>query len=146
MKKTSRVMGYILIFCLVVFLLAACTNSQISASSKGGYPAKTLSADEMQVLFSGNTYTASIPSRKLTMTVYVDPNGTMRGMQAGHKFTTHWQINEQGEICVSYKDKKNCRYVMQENGQYKKYKLDEQGNKVVLVVYQSFARGNVHGY
>ncbi|MCU7939338.1 MAG: hypothetical protein KZQ64_15520 [gamma proteobacterium symbiont of Bathyaustriella thionipta] len=125
---------------------SACANPEVFSHVPGACPARTLSANEVRTLFSGNTYEASIPSRKLTMTVYVDPDGTMRGMQAGHKFTSKWQISERGEICVSYRDKMSCRFVMEENGHYKKYKINEQGEKAVLVIYQSFAPGNIHNY
>ncbi|NOQ78863.1 MAG: hypothetical protein GQ546_05630 [Gammaproteobacteria bacterium] len=124
----------------------ACANPEVVSYVPNACPARTLSADEVRKLFSGNTYEATIPSRKITMTVYVDPDGTMRGMQAGHKFTSKWQISEQGEICVSYRDKMICRFVMEEEGNYKKYKINEQGEKVVLVIYQSFASGNIHNY
>jgi len=124
----------------------ACADKNIISYVEGKCPAHTLNTEEITALFLNNTYNAVIPSRKLTMEVYVDPDGTMRGMQAGHKFTTQWQVNDQGQICVSYRDKMNCRFVMLEEGQYKKYKLDEQGKKVVLVVYQSFASGNIHNY
>lgn len=107
---------------------------------------RTLSAKEVNKLFIGNTYEATIPSRNLTMTVYVDPDGTLRGMQGGHKFMSKWSINEYGQICVSYKEKKSCRIVMEDNGVYKKYKINEQGEKIVLVIYQSFTPGNVHNY
>ena len=100
----------------------------------------------MTKLFSGNTYVAVIPSRKLEMTVYVDPDGTMRGMQSGHKFTSKWQVSEKGEICVSYRDKMSCRVVMEQDGVYKKFKINEKGEKTVLVIYQSFTKGNIHKY
>lgn len=107
---------------------------------------RTLSAKEVSKLFIGNTYEAAIPSRNLKMTVYVDPDGTLRGMQGGHKFMSKWSINEQGQICISYKEKMSCRIVMEDNGVYKKYKINEQGEKIVLVIYQSFTPGNIHNY
>ncbi len=125
---------------------SACSDPQVVSHVKGICSAHTLLTEEVSTLFSGNTYQAIIPSRQLSMTVYVDPNGTMRGIQAGHKFTTKWQINDQGQICVSYKDKMNCRFVMHEDGKYKKYKLNEHGERVVLVIYQSFAKGNLYNY
>ena len=114
--------------------------------SQSAFAERSLTTAEVTQLFSGNTYTATIPSRNIKMTVYVDPNGTLRGMQAGHKFTSKWEINDKGEICVSYKERLSCRYVMEEDGIYKKYKINEQGEKVVLVIYQSFTLGNVHNY
>ncbi|MCU7835750.1 MAG: hypothetical protein KZQ83_10945 [gamma proteobacterium symbiont of Taylorina sp.] len=107
---------------------------------------RVLTADEVTHLFSGNSYAAIIPSRNIKMTVFVDPNGTLRGMQAGHKFNSKWMVNESGEICVSYKERMSCRLVMEDNGQYKKYKINEQGEKVVLVIYQSFTAGNSYNY
>lgn len=107
---------------------------------------RILSADEVSQLFSGKTYEARIPSRNIHMTVYADPNGTMTGMQSGHKFTSKWTISEKGEICVSYKDKMNCRMVMEDGGVYKKYKLNDKGEKIVLVVYQAFSLGNIHNF
>ena len=125
---------------------SACADPEVVSHVVGVCPAHTLLTEEVTRLFSGNTYQAVIPSRKISMTVYVDPNGTMRGMQAGHKFTTKWWINDEGQICVSYKDKMNCRFVMYEEGKYKKYKLNEQGENIALVIYQSFAKGNIHNY
>ena len=114
--------------------------------SQSAFAERSLTTAEVTQLFSGNTYTATIPSRNIQMTVYVDPNGTLRGMQGGHKFTSKWEINDKGEICVSYKERLSCRYVMEEDGIYKKYKINEQGEKVVLVIYQSFTPGNIHNY
>ncbi len=107
---------------------------------------RTLSAKEVKKLFIGNTYEATIPSRNLKMTVFVDPDGTLRGMQGGHKFMSKWSVNEYGQICISYKEKMSCRIVMEDNGVYKKYKINEQGEKTVLVIYQSFTAGNIHNY
>lgn len=120
----------------------ACAQSEVVSYEPHACPERALSAAEVRLLFSGNTYEASIPSRKINMKVYVDPNGTMTGIQAGNKFSSKWHISEQGEICVSYGNKVSCRFVMEQDGQYKKYKLNEQGEKVVLVIYHSFTPGN----
>lgn len=125
---------------------AACSNPKVVSHVPQACPERILSAAELTQLFSGNTYDAVIPSRNLKMTVYVDPDGSMRGMQSGHKFTSNWAVSDKGEICVSYKDKMNCRVVMQQDGVYKKFKINEKGEKVVLVIYQSFAAGNIHNY
>ncbi len=124
----------------------ACAKTQVSSYIKGQCPTYTLSSQQWLDLFVDHTYEASIPSKSIVMTVYVDKDGTMRGMQGGHKFSSKWQLNDQGEVCVSYKKRLSCRLVMNDQGQYKKYKLDEQGKKVVLVEYQSFAKGNVNHY
>lgn len=107
---------------------------------------QTLNAEEVTQLFSGNTYEATLPTRGLTMTVYADPDGTMRGVQNGNKFTTQWKVNEEGEICVSYRDKLSCRIVVEDNAIYKKYKVDDKGKRTLLVVYKSFSPGNIHGF
>jgi len=125
---------------------AACSNPEVISHGPQACTERILSAAKLKQLFSGNTYEALIPSRNLKMTVYVDPDGTMRGMQSGHKFTSKWAVSDKGEICVSYKDKMSCRVVMEQDGIYKKFKINEQGEKVVLVIYQSFAAGNVHNY
>ncbi len=123
-----------------------CLFSLTLLLSQSAFAERTLTTAEVTQLFSGNTYAATIPSRNIQMTVFVDPNGTLRGMQAGHKFTSKWENNDKDEICVSYKERLSCRYVMEEKGIYKKYKINEQGEKVVLVIYQSFTPGNVHNY
>ena len=107
---------------------------------------QTLNAEEVTQLFSGNTYEATLPTRGLTMTVYADPNGTMRGIQNGHTFETGWKVNDQGEICVSYRDKMSCRIVVEDNGIYKKYQVDDKGKRILLVEYKSFTPGNSHGF
>ena len=127
-------------FVLIFFVLSMIVYSANAMAER------VLSGEEVTQLFSGNTYDATIPSRNLKMTVYVDPDGTMRGMQSGHKFTSKWSVSEKGEICVSYRDKMKCRTVMEENGVYKKFKVNEQGEKVVLVIYESFSSGNIHNY
>ena len=124
----------------------ACSNANVVSYVAGSCPPRILTAQEVTTLFSGNTYEAHIPSRGIKMTVYADPDGTMRGMQGGKQFSSRWQVNDAGEICVSYKDKMSCRLVMEEHGVYKKFKKNKQGERVVLVVYQSFENGNVHNY
>jgi len=124
----------------------ACADTQVVSYQPNACPIATLNAEQVTQLFSNTTYKASIPSRNLTMSVYVDPDGSMRGMQAGRAFKSRWEVSEQGEICVSYKDKMRCRFVMNDKGQYKKYKLNEQGEKVILVIYESFLPGNINNY
>ena len=124
----------------------ACSNANVVSYVSGECPPTILSADEVTQLFSGNTYEAVIPSRGISMTVSADPDGTSRGMQGEHKFTYNWSVSDKGELCVSYKNKLSCHMVMQENGVYKKFKLNPQGKKVVLVVYPTFTPGNIHNY
>ena len=127
---------------------AACANAEVISWSKGQCPetAHTLTREEVLKLFSGNTYVAEIPSRNITMTVYVDPDGTLRGMQNKHKFTSKWAVNDRGEMCVSYKTRLSCRNVIEQNGQYKKIKTTDSGEKIVLIIYHSFTPGNPNNY
>lgn len=127
----------------------ACSNANVISWRKGECPklnGRALSKDEVLKLFSGNTYEAEIPSRKLTMTVYVDPDGNLRGMQNGHKFTSRWAVNDMGEMCVSYKTKLSCRKVIEQDGVYKKIKTTDTGDAIELVVYHSFTPGNPNNY
>lgn len=157
----KKYMDFLLLLLSLVMLSACSTSDNVAseniaseniasenmaAKSSAVLAERILSATEVRQLFSGNTYVALIPSRNLQMTVYVDPDGTMRGMQSGHKFTSKWAVSDKGEICVSYKDKMNCRVVMQQEGVYKKFKVNDKGEKVVLVIYQSFAEGNIHNF
>ncbi len=125
---------------------SACSNPEVVSHTPQACPEHILSSEELTELFSDKTYVAVIPSRNLKMTVYADPDGSMRGMQNGHKFTSKWAVSDKGEICVSYKDKMSCRVVMEQEGVYKKFKVNENGEKVILVIYQSFAVGNIHNY
>jgi hypothetical protein len=124
----------------------ACSDVSVVYHIPSACTDKILSAEEVTQLFSNKTYQVEIPSRKITMTVYADPNGTTRGMQADHKFTSHWEVNDKGEMCISYKDKLKCRQVMLQEGIYKKFKVNDKGEKIVLVIYHSFVDGNVHHY
>ena len=126
----------------------ACANAKVISWNKGKCPqtVHTLTKEEVLKLFSGNTYVAEIPSRKITMTVYVDPDGTLRGMQNKHKFTSKWAVNDKGEMCVSYKTRMSCRQVIEQNGQYKKVKTTDSGETVVLIIYHSFTPGNPNNY
>jgi len=124
----------------------ACSNNQIVSFVTQACLAHTLSADELTKLFSGNTYVAQIPSRKITMTVYVDPDGTMKGMQSGHKFASKWEVNNNGEICVSYKGRLSCSTVIEQDGIYKKIKTNNKGEKITMVIYESFTAGNINNY
>ncbi len=128
---------------------SACAVHEVVSWTNGECPevnGRVLNKEQVIKLFSGNTYQAEIPSRKLMMTVYVDPNGILRGMQNGHKFTSKWTVNEQGEMCVSYKIRMSCRKVVEQDGVYKKIKIDDTGEPVVLVVYHSFTQGNPENY
>jgi len=128
---------------------SACAIAEVVSWTKGKCPevnGRVLNKDEVIKLFSGNTYQAEISSRKLMMTVYVDPDGILRGMQNGHKFTSKWTVNEQGEMCVSYKTRLSCRKVIEQDGVYKKITAGDSGEPVVLVVYHSFVQGNPEKY
>ncbi len=110
------------------------------------YAEQILGAAEVTQLFSGQTYEASLPDSGIAMTVYADPDGTMRGIQNGKIFTSNWKVNEKGEMCVRYQDKTSCRAIINDGGWYKKYKLDEQDKRILLVVYKTFTPGNIYGF
>jgi hypothetical protein len=91
---------------------------------------KTLTGDEVRALFSGKTVDYVHVTRGFRMSVYYADDGSM---------------NDKGELCIEYGKGDRCRHIVEEDGEYRKYK-EENGEKLHIVTYHTFTDGNPNNY
>lgn len=106
---------------------------------------KTLTGDEVRALFSGKTVDYVHVTRGFRMSVYYADDGSMRGMRDGNKTGGSWRVNDKGELCIEYGKGDRCRHIVEEDGEYRKYK-EENGEKLHIVTYHTFTDGNPNNY
>lgn len=108
---------------------------------------ETLNAEQVKALFSDKTVEYRHDKLGFEFVVYHAPDGTLRGTRDGHPMgELQWSVNDSGEICIAYKGKKRCHPIMNDDGMYKKYTVDQNGNKKILLTYRRFIDGNPNDF
>lgn len=109
--------------------------------------AETLNTEQVQALFSGKTVEYRHDKLGFEFVVYHAPDGTLRGTRDGHPMgELQWSVNDKGELCIAYNQKKRCHPIMNDDGVYKKYTIDQNGNKKILLTYRRFIDGNPNDF
>lgn len=109
--------------------------------------ANTLNAEQVKALFSDKTVEYRHKKLGFEFIVYHAPDGTLRGTRDGHPMgELQWSVNDQGELCIAYNQKQSCYPIMHEDGKYKKYTLDDNGKRKILLTYRRFIDGNPNDF
>lgn len=125
--------------CLVILPLLALLTHNAAAD--------TLSAEQVTALFSDKTVEYQHAKLGFDFVAYHAPDGSLRGTRDGQPMSElQWSVNEQGELCIAYNHKQRCYPIMREDNHYKKYTLDNNGEKKILITYQRFIDGNPNGF
>lgn len=131
----------VIVLALVVAVVASCER---------GSDWRTLSGDEVQVLFSDKTVKGYHEKREYAFTSYYEPTGIFRSYQGEAKDPRlgKWWVNNSGDICIHWEGESQdlCRKMMtDDDGHYWKVLVKTSGKQIVIVSFESFVDGNVHG-
>lgn len=126
-------------------LMLVCLLAVAMAFSGRAAAEKTLTGDEVKVLFSGKTVDYTHITTGSEMSVYYAEDGSMRGRRGDKKTAGSWHVNDKGELCIEYGKGDRCRHIVEDGGVYRKYK-EENGKQVPVVIYHKFTDGNPHNY
>ena len=110
---------------------------------------RTLSGDEVQLLFSGKTVKGYHEKWQYSFTSYYEPTGVFRSYQGEEKEPRRgkWWVNSIGEICIQWEGELSelCRKMMtDDDGHYRKVLVKRNGKEILLVSFESFVDGNVN--
>ncbi len=109
--------------------------------------AETLNAEQVKTLFSDKTVEYRHEKLGFEFVVYHAPDGTLRGTRDGQPMSElQWSVNAHGELCIAYNQKQSCYPIMHEDGKYKKYTLDDNGKRKILLTYRRFIDGNPNDF
>ena len=127
-------------------MIPACLLTVAMAFSGASVAEKILTGDEVKALFSGKTVDYTIVRQGFSVSAYYAEDGSMRGLSREKKqMTGSWHVNDRGELCIEYGKGDRCRHIVEEGGEYRKYK-EENGKQVHVVTYHTFTDGNPHNY
>ena len=106
------------------------------------YAERKLNVFDVNALFSGKTIHSYHEQKKFDIILYFAPKGTFRGIRNGKKSSGKWWVNDKGEICVKRVAISRCRVVIEHNGTYKKYKLKNEKDLILMETLTAIEDGN----
>lgn len=129
---------------LALLLLSACAAATSPTVDHRGrsLPPGTLGPTAVRVLFYDQTVESRNAGGDLSLTYYA-PNGTLKQKRGGEVRTGSWTVRKDGRMCLAMSgEKRQCRFVLKEQNQYKKFTLSKSGQVNPVVSYLSFQPGN----
>lgn len=132
---------------LALLLLSACAMASSPTVDHRGRPLPpgTLGPTAVRVLFFDQTVESRNSGGDLSLTYYA-PNGTLKQNRDGEVRTGSWTVRKDGRMCLAMAgEKRKCRFIYQEQGQYQKFTVSKSGKVKPVVTYLSFKRGNQLG-
>jgi len=138
---------------LVLIVTACVLSSQSLAFWK-------MSADEVSVLFSGNTVEGErrdggvpgidapnkIADYATAFIAYFENNGTVKKKTGSKPKLGKWRVTDDGELCIKWKGKKEkCAPVHKEGKVYKRVIERRSGFVLFELRYSRFTPGNEYG-
>lgn len=128
----------------LALLLCACAAANSPTVDHRGrtLPPGTLGATAVRVLFYDQTVESRNAGGDLSLTYYA-PNGTLKQKRGGEVRTGSWTVRKDGRMCLSMAgENRKCRFVYQEQGEYRKFTVSKSGKVKPVVTYLSFQPGN----
>lgn len=139
-------MGRLLALALItITLTTACDDGGEKATGdKTG--AVDLKRAEIVALFSGKTVRGHHERKNYDFKSYYEPTGELRSHQGkdGKVREATWAVKSD-EICITWKDdpEELCRTMVKAaDGSYRKEKVKKNGDRLVVVTFESFTDGN----
>ncbi|MEJ1405070.1 MAG: hypothetical protein RPU73_14595 [Candidatus Sedimenticola sp. (ex Thyasira tokunagai)] len=126
-----------------LLLMAALING-CNQVREGSGRLSFLNGKETGTLFVGKTVEALNLSTGTSSFTYYSEDGKARQERLWEHRLGNWRINEKGEICLQFGERKEgCRMIGELNGTYRKYRPDKNGQLKPVVRYRRFLEGNV---
>ncbi len=129
---------------LPLALLLACDAGDEKGGAKSGDA--DLKTAEIVALFSGKTVKGHHERKHYDFESYYEPTGELRSHQGkDRKLREATWAAKNDEICITWKDDPTelCRKMVKAaDGTYRKEKVKKNGDRLVVVTFESFAAGN----
>ena len=141
MKRVQTLLAVLLLSILVAGCAAfTANNSNVSVP----LPPGTLSADEVTLLFSGQTVESVLDSNGRVSLTYYNPNGELNQSQEGNMRHGNWRVRNDGRICLAFEEgSEKCRIIVKEGDVYRKYIVKKNGTHERILYYKSFRAGDL---
>ena len=107
---------------------------------------RSLGAVEVIALFTNKTVFSHHEQKRFDIVVFYDASGEFRGERNGKKSSGTWRVKENGEICTKRYVIERCRIVIEDNGVYKRFKVEEGKEPILMTTIKEIKSGNVNGY
>lgn len=105
-----------------------------------------LNSSQIKQLFSGSTLDAYSEFKKVSVSLFYDSNGEVRGKFSNGKIgVTEWWVKDSGQICLKAKAGDLCFVVIERDGHYQKY-LIKGDERILAFTAETFSAGNVNSY
>lgn len=112
-------------------------------ASAADLPQGTLSASQLNTLFSGKTVSAdSADGKGQELVSYFSPDGQYQQTRKGWLKNGTWWVRKDGRLCIKFEGKKqDCRIIVQQGKAYLRYAVKLDGNHKHELTYTKFRSG-----
>lgn len=142
MEEIMKSLRYLLLALFTITLIGGCAVKK--SQKEMPLPLGTLTASEVNVLFTGYTVESVLNSSGRKSLTYYNPNLEMIQLQNGAKRSGYWRVREDGRICLKFgTEDEKCRIIVKEGETYYKYIVKKSGNHERVLSYTSFRKGNL---
>jgi hypothetical protein len=101
---------------------------------------RTLTEPEIKSLFVGKTVSGYNQHKDYAFTRYYDPAGVVTEQGDRGRRRGQWSVGADGQFCEGFGGgETKCRVIVNEDGTYKKYKVNRKGERQLLIIYQTFS-------
>lgn len=112
--------------------------------SSPSYSECDLNQEQTKQLFIGNTVFAYNVRKEFDIITYFSPDGTAHQKRDGDRRKGAWEIDKKGWLCIEwdYGKGSGCKPIVKDGERYKKYRVKSDGNRVYILKYDRFIKGN----
>lgn len=130
------------IFSFLIFLCVA-QGIAVGVIQALSLPEQTLTAKEIQALFSDQTVAArSVDGKSQEMVIYFGPHGQVEMAKDGRLEQGKWTVREDDRLCINMeKSARDCRIIVKNGSEYRQLAVKLDGNHRHELNYVAFRKG-----
>lgn len=107
-------------------------------------PYGTLNREKVIALFTGQTVESVTANKSRVSRSYYYPDGRLEQVRDGVKRFGKWRVRDDARICLQMEElQEQCRIIVKEGGEYRKYIVRKNGQHQHSVTYQNFNKGKI---
>lgn len=106
-------------------------------------PEGSLDATQIEQLFSGNTFVATIEDEGKDLVFFFGNDGAVTRVSEGWQRDGRWEAREDGRLCIDLEGaNRDCRLVVKQGDRYRQYAVKKNGNHRYEMTYSDPRQGN----
>ena len=142
MNRLSLSLLSLLTFVVLLFSISSSTLA-MAEDPPIVLPQGTLDAPQLEQLFSGNTFAATVEGKDQMTVIFFGKDGHLTRVRDGWQTDGVWEVRKDGRICVDLKgSRRDCRIIVNQDKKYRQYAVKKDGNHRYEMTYTDSRPGN----